>query len=379
MEDFILQYAANQTDSINKLRTCLLANCVVNMVSLFVASSGNAVILLSIWRTKTLHSPSNTLLFALSLTDFLVGIVTQPLYITSRLYFLVTDKDGPQALQTAFDVISSLLSGVSFMTATLISVDRYLALLLHLRYRMLVTSKRILVFMFGSWVLSSIWGLMWTHSLQLFYLLGFVSSTLCFSTIVIMYCKIYRVIRRHRKQIHHQARFGESESSSRVNFSSYTRSVLNTFIVCFLLFLCYFPYLCTAAVIQLGGHNPAKKMSLEVSGTIIFINSSLNPFVYFWRVKEFRSAIKHTLNRLRITRNEVGIDSNYRDSWFWSKFLWNVSWSLENTKNNLPILSVCTLSQTEIRDYMLLRNFVSGHQSVRLDATDCSDKLISFK
>lgn len=315
MEGFILQYAANQTDSINRLRTCLLANCVVNMVSLFVAGFGNAVILLSIWRTKTLHSPSNTLLFALSLTDFLVGIVTQPLYITSRLYFLVTDKDGPQALQTTFDVISSLLSGVSFMTATLISVDRYLVLLLHLRYRSLVTSKRILVFIFGSWLLSSIWGFTWTHDLQLFYLLGFLSSTLCFSIIVIMYCKIYRVIRRHRKEIHHQARFGES--SSRVNqFTSYTRSVVNTFIVCFLLFLCYFPYLCTAAVIQLGGHSPARKMSLEVSGTIIFTNSSVNPFVYFWRVKEFRGAIKHTLNRLRITTNEVGINSTNRNSWF---------------------------------------------------------------
>lgn len=316
MEDFILQYAANQTDSIARLRTCLLANCVVNVVSLFISSFGNAVILLSIWRTKTLHSPSNTLLFALSLTDFLVGIITQPLYITSRVYFLVTDKDGPQALQTTFDVISSLLSGASFMTATLISVDRYLVLLLHLRYRGLVTSKRILVFIFGSWLLSSIWGFTWTHDLQLFYFLGFVSSTLCFSIIVIMYCKIYRVIRRHRKEIHDQARFVESESSSRVNFTSYTRSVLNTFIVCFLLFLCYFPYLCTAAVIQLGGHSPAKKMSLEVSGTIIFINSSLNPFVYFWRVKEFRSAIKHTLHRLRITKNEDGINSTYRDSWF---------------------------------------------------------------
>lgn len=313
MEDFILQYAANQTNSINRLRTCLLANCVVNTASLFIASFGNAVILLSIWRTKTLHSPSNTLLFALSLTDFLVGIVTQPLYITSRLYYLVTDKDGPQALQTTFDVISSLLSGVSFMTATLISVDRYLVLLLHLRYRSLVTSKRILVFIFCAWLLSSIWGFMWTHDLQMFYFLGFVSSTLCFSMIVIMYCKIYRVIRRHRKEIHHQARFGES-SSRVIQFTSYTRSVLNTFIVCFLLFLCYFPYLCTAAVIQLGGHSPAKKMSLEVSGTIIFINSSLNPFVYFWRVKEFRSAIKHTLSRLRITKNEVGIDSTYRES-----------------------------------------------------------------
>lgn len=309
MEEFILHHEINQTNSIARLRTCLLANCIVNVVGLFIASFGNAVILFSIWRTQALHSPSNTLLFALSLTDFLVGTVTQPLYIISRVYFLATDKDGPRALQTAFDVISSLLSGVSFITATLISVDRYLVLFLHLRYRSLVTSKKILVFIFGSWLLSSIWGYTWTHDLRLFYVLGFASSTACFSIIVLMYCKIYRVIRRHRKEIRNQARFDESQSSGRVNFTSYTRSVLNTFIVCFLLFLCYFPYLCTAAVIQLGGHSPAKKMSLEVAGTVIFINSSLNPFVYFWRVKEFRSAIKSTLHRLGITKNQVGINS----------------------------------------------------------------------
>lgn len=308
MEEFIsLHHETNQTNSIARLRTCLLANCIVNVVSLFIASFGNAVILFSIWQTQALHSPSNTLLLALSLTDFLVGTVTQPLYIISRVYFLVTEKDGPQALQSAFDVISSLLSGVSFITATLISVDRYLVLLLHLRYRCLVTGKKILVFIFGSWLLSSIWGYTWTHNIRLFYVLGFASSTTCFSTIVVMYCKIYRVIRRHRKEICNQVRFDQSQSSSRVNFTSYTRSVLNTFIVCFLLFLCYFPYLCTAAVIQLGGHSLATKMSLEVSGTIIFINSSLNPFVYFWRVKEFQSAIKRTLNRLRKTKNQVGI------------------------------------------------------------------------
>lgn len=315
MEEFIIHHAANQTNSIARIRICLLANCIVNVVGLFIASFGNAVILVSIWRTQALHSPSNTLLFALSLTDFLVGTVTQPLYIISRVHFLITEKDGPQALQTAFDVISSFLSGVSFITATYISVDRYLVLLLHLRYRCLVTSTRILVFIFGSWLLSAIWGFTWTHNLPLFYILGFASSTTCFSIIVLMYCKIYRVIRRHRKEIQNQARFGESKSSSRVNFTSYTRSVLNTFIVCFLLFLCYFPYLCTAAVIQLGGHSSSKKMSLEVSGTIIFINSSLNPFVYFWRVKEFRCAIKSTLHRLRIKKNEIGINSMHRDSW----------------------------------------------------------------
>lgn len=146
MENFILHHWDNQTNTVARLRTCLLANCVVNAIGLFIASFGNAVILLSIWRTKSLHSPSNTLLFALSLTDLLVGTVTQPLYIITRVYFLVTGKDGPLALMSAFDVISGSLSGVSFITATLISVDRYLVLLLHLRYRCLVTNRRICVY-----------------------------------------------------------------------------------------------------------------------------------------------------------------------------------------------------------------------------------------
>lgn len=316
MDEFIRQYATNQTNSITKLRSCLVANCIVNVISLFVASLGNAVILISIWRTQSLHSPSNTLLFVLSLTDFLVGTITQPLYIISRIYFLTTKTEGPQELLDTFDVTSSFLSGVSFFTATLISIDRYLALFLHLRYPSVVTNKRISVLIFGSWVLPAIWGYTWICNPRLFYFLGFASSSTCFSIIVAMYCKIYQVVRRHRKHIKNQPHFQETKSSSRANFTSYIRSVLNTFIVCLLLFLCYFPYLCTAALIQLAGHSVSKKMSLEVSGTIIFINSSLNPFVYFWRVKEFRSAIKNTLQRLRIMRNEVDVtNTGHMDSW----------------------------------------------------------------
>lgn len=298
MNEFIDQYAVNRTDSLARLRSCLIANCIVNAITLFIATPGNTIILVSIWRTQSLHSPSNALLFSLSLTDFLVGTVTQPLYIISRLYFLVTGEDAPRALLYSFDVTSSLLSGVSFITATLISIDRFLVLFLHLRYHYIVTNNKIIVSIFGSWLLSAIWGYTWTQNLRVFYLLGFISSTTCFSLIVLMYFKIYRVIRRHRKDIHNQTHFQVSKSSTRVNFTSYTRSVLNTFIVCLVLFLCYFPYLCTAAAIELTGNSVTKKMSLEVSGTIIFINSSLNPFVYFWRVREFRSAIKETLKRI---------------------------------------------------------------------------------
>lgn len=50
------------------------------------------------------------------------------------------------------------------MMVILISVDRYFVFLLYLWYRMFVISKRILVFMFGFWVLFLIWGFMWMYS-----------------------------------------------------------------------------------------------------------------------------------------------------------------------------------------------------------------------
>ena len=284
--------------SLATLTIILLVNCVLNAICSFTAALGNTVVLLSIWNTPALHSPSNTLLFSLALSDFLVGLVSQPLYVASRLFYVITQKEGPLALRDAFDVTSSMLSGASFMTATLISIDRYLVLMLHMRYRTLVTTQRLWLLIAGAWLLSSLWGFMWMYSSQVFYLSGIISSAACFYVTSLMYFKIYRVLRRHQAQILVHNRIGAGKRSIQLNFSRYTRSVVNSFYVCFLFFLCYFPYLCTAAIIQLTGHSISKKAVLEFAGSVAFIKSSLNPLVYFWRVREIRIAIKNTLRRV---------------------------------------------------------------------------------
>ena len=291
--------------SLATLRTSLIVNCVVNAMCSLTASFGNTVVLVSIWNTPALHSPSNTLLFSLALTDLLVGILSQPLYVASRLIYIITRKDGPVALQAAFDITSSLFSGTSFMIATIISVDRYLALKLHMRYPALVTSKKLRPVILGAWLLSSVWVFFWFFNPKLFYFSGIVSSAVCFSLTIAMYFKIYRVVRHHEVQIRAQTRIGEDNTSTQLIFSRYTRSVINSFYVCFLLFLCYSPYLCTAAVIQAKGISVTKKIVLEFAGTITFINSSVNPVVYFWRVSEIRMAIRNTLQRCKCKTNKV--------------------------------------------------------------------------
>ena len=295
MDDFHLHLS--QTSS-GTLRTFEIVNCVLNGILSITAALGNGIVLFAIWRTPSLHSPSNTLLFCLALTDFFVGLVTQPLKVASCIIadFLVSKEDGLLALRNAFDVLSIILTAASFSTATVISVDRYLVFYLHLKYQVLVTNKKVVAVISFSWVISILFGFIWTQSTQAYYLIGIIGFVISFSIMVLMYYKIYRVVRRHRAQIQSQAHVGvEQNASSQLCFARSAKSAMNTFYVCFILFLCFFPYFTTACVVQLTGSSLTKYMVLQYTGTITFLNSSINPLVYFWRIREIRVAIKNTL------------------------------------------------------------------------------------
>ena len=300
----------NQEDDISTLRTSRLINCILNATCSFPAAFGNGIILIVIWRTPSLHSPSNTLLFGLALTDFLVGSVTQPLKVASSVIYLVSDEEGPVSLTLAFDVLSVVSSASSFFIATAISVDRYLVFYLHMRYQAIVTNKKVVVIIILCWFFSAFCGFIWTQNTTVYYLVGIASFLVSFTVIILMYYKIYRIVRRHQAQIQSQARVGiEQEASTQIRFTRITKSAINTFYVCFILFLCFSPYACVAIVVQFTGQSLTKFVALQYTGTITFINSALNPVVYFWRLPEMRRVIKRTFrccfSQARVRHEEI--------------------------------------------------------------------------
>ena len=100
--------------------------------------TGNALVLAAILRTPSLRSvPSTIFLCSLAITDFLVGLVVQPVYIANELQY---SAGGP--LYKVENFISVSLCGVSLSTMTAISVDRFLALHYHVTYANLMTTKR---------------------------------------------------------------------------------------------------------------------------------------------------------------------------------------------------------------------------------------------
>ena len=60
----------------------IAASVVVSVLLCFTALFGNCSILITLWRTPSLHSVANILLASLALSDLAVGVIVQPLYIT---------------------------------------------------------------------------------------------------------------------------------------------------------------------------------------------------------------------------------------------------------------------------------------------------------
>ena len=67
------------------------------------------------------------------------------------------------------------------------------------------------------------------------------------------------------------------------------KSAINTFIYFLCMMLCYSPLLASMLVLAIKGRQETKIW--RFADTLSFVNSSINPFLYYWRVKELRTAI----------------------------------------------------------------------------------------
>ena len=118
--------------------TIAIIICVLNVPLMLLSIIGNSLVLAVILRTPSLRSASAVFLCNLAISDLLVGLVVQPVYIANEF----TSSVSP--LNHAENSLSVLACGVSLVTMTALSVDRCLALHCHMRYPNLMTQKRAL-------------------------------------------------------------------------------------------------------------------------------------------------------------------------------------------------------------------------------------------
>ena len=140
---------------VKDFRPVLVANYAFNSFLSYTTIILNIVTIHAIRKTALLPKPLRTLLLSLAASDVGVGLLVQPFYIStlvSRLNKKRIDCISYKILLAAmnFFCISSLLNVVT------ISLDRFLAVHLHLRYQELVTHERVIAAVILKWLFSAV-------------------------------------------------------------------------------------------------------------------------------------------------------------------------------------------------------------------------------
>ena len=289
----------------SNFETIVVINCILNAPLMLTSITGNALVLAAILRTPSLRSvPSTIFLCSLAITDFLVGLVVQPVYIASELQY---SAGGPLSKVEA--LISTSLCGVSLATITAISVDRLLALHYHMTYPNLMTTKRAMYASASLWFLSVLlaclrvaWG-----SEVLFIFEG-VYITICFVLSSASYIKIYFIVRHHQIQIHaHQQAVDSFNISVNIpdsnNMIISKKRALKTFIYFICMIFCYLPYLSYSLLQATSVLGLEENWSF--AETVVFLNSSVNPFLYCWCNREIRTSTVRLVRKMMCKQTEV--------------------------------------------------------------------------
>ena len=281
----VLQESANSN--------VIFTNIAFNIVFSIIATLENLLVLITLWRSSNLQSPSNTLLYGLALCDLFNGLICAPFVIAWQVA-VHNNKLTSCMLPTIKNTIFALITEVALFTITAISIDRYLAIHFHLRYAEVVTKKRVKIALLCFLLISGLHSVTLTFGfVSFFHQVMVVIGSICLLAVSFAWIRICQVMQHHQAQI----QVHMSAPGHQFNMARFRKTVGNTMIILFIFITCYLPYFIAAVVFAFKIYSPTYMFVLIVQ-SFIFFNSSLNPLLYCWRYGDIRAAAKQTLIKL---------------------------------------------------------------------------------
>ena len=286
------------------LHPTLVANCAVNGFLSFTAIVLNVITIQALRKTASLSKTLKTLLLSLAVSDLGVGLFAQPLY-TATLVIKIDQSTlfgcSVQCISRIFRLLGYVFLPASFFGIFTLTVDRFLAIHLHLRYQEVVTYKRIVALVISIWVLSSALSVLaLNENLEkvLSSVIGIIGSV-CLIIAGVLCCKMHAVVRRHRNeinsalQVQQVAQNGKLASDARLK-----KTALATFYVYIVFLGCYVPYFCLRAASIISGESVLRQHLFYYFLTLMYLNSSLNPLIYCWKMRNIRQAVMSVLRNV---------------------------------------------------------------------------------
>ena len=282
---------------VGELKQQSISFSAINILLSITATLGNSLILAALHKESSLHPPSKLLYRCLATADLLVGLVTQPAAATYWMSLVHEHWSLCRYTRDVGYITGFTLCGVSLFTMTAISVDRLLAMLLGLRYKEIVTLRRTYIILAIVWVVCLIAGLFSHLDHRITLWCSPISISSCLVLSVASYTKIFRALSHHRAQIQDHAQQQPGQPNA-LNIARYRKAVYSALWVQLALVVCYVPQFTMQIVISLS----TKPFSnffifLGMANVLLFLNSTLNPFLFCWKISEVRRTVKQTIRQ----------------------------------------------------------------------------------
>ena len=272
--------------------------CGINTIISISSTLGNILVLSAIRKCQSLHSPSKALLFSLAMTDLFVGIAALPLFIAHHLTIILEMLNYYCVIAVTYVTLSRFLSSVSLITLVTISVERYMAFRLRLRYRAVVTLKCVVSALVAEWIAAALWSGLRLYSDTAGAISGAVSVLGCCIVAPACYFVIRRGIRGHVTQIRQRQNHGCAAITNNFDLPQYRETLRNMMWISGLLVACYMPYLSALFATLILGRTNSTRFAVNFSTIAVYLNSSLNPLLYCWRIKDLRDRVMEECHRI---------------------------------------------------------------------------------
>ena len=262
-----------------------------------MATLGNLLAIRALMNNSTIPATVKKLFLSLAFSDLAVGLCSQLMTAIISAVMLKMASSGDDFAffcPTVLIVLlyfMHLLAVASFLNVIVIAFDRLLAVSLHLRYQELVTPVRVTIVLVSLWLTSCV-----SAFLYIFLPKGIaVAAAIGYVLTFLAHVRIYKVVKYHQNQIYGQNQLQNAQTREALR---QRKSAYNSLFVSVVFLACNLPFLASIILYWTNTSEISFLVANFASIFLIYLNSSLNPFINCWRYPEIRLSVKSTVKQI---------------------------------------------------------------------------------
>ncbi|XP_032237938.2 cannabinoid receptor 1-like [Nematostella vectensis] len=298
-------------------RVTCISSGVISLFLSFITVICNGGLLYMLYKDplRCLRKPVTVFIASLAIVDFLTGLISDVSFAVHEFECVMGAGNPPGAIGNFSGISYFFTVNSALLLVAALSIERLIAVVFPHFYRRSVTSKRIVMLVAGIYIFSLLFALLQLARIpeEIYHNMDLnIHITFPLSTVTIMYTVIYINLRKRRKvaalQIAAPAVLNLRRASAIQSTSDARREARNMRIEQKLVSTAFIIVLCM--VVALVPYLVFVYMEMECPSCIdtewffacrrlcvpfLFINSSVNPIIYAWRLEHYRKSFKAML------------------------------------------------------------------------------------